>query len=86
MPIRRHPCWCPQFKAHIVEDKEKAISSTRTQVDDTQIYSGGSGFKGTVGAAAVIPETGQKLQFRLGKISHHMVFKGELVGILLVLQ
>ena len=37
-------------------------------------------------AAAIIPSMCQALQFRLGKMSYHTVFEGELVGMLLALH
>jgi hypothetical protein len=47
---RHHPSWRPQFTAHIADSKQAAASIIRTRMDDVQIYSDGSGFKGNIGA------------------------------------
>ena len=46
----------------------------------------GSGFKGNIGTAAIVPQSGQSLCYKLGKESKHTVFEREVVGILLALQ
>jgi ribonuclease HI len=51
-----------------------------------KIFSDGSGYKGKIGAAAVMLSTQESLQYYLGSIRWHMVFEAELVGILLALQ
>ena len=56
------------------------------QKDDTQIYSDQSGYKGSIGGAAVLLKTSQALQYKLGKETCHTVFGGELARILLVLH
>ena len=83
---RHHPSWHAQFTAHIVDSKLAAASTLRTRLDDIQILSDGSGYKGNIGAAAVTPQDGQALQYRLGKESKHTVFKGEITGVILVLS
>jgi ribonuclease HI len=82
---RHHPSWRPQFTANIADSKPAAASRVRARMDDIQIYTDGSGYKGNIGAAAIIPETGAALRCKLGKETKHTVFEGELVGILLAL-
>ena len=64
-PIRCHPSWHPQFTVYIAENKEAAISNIKTCVDDTQIFTDGSGYNGNAGGAAVLPKTGQVLSYKL---------------------
>ena len=80
------PSWRPQFTACIADSKEEAISIIRTCVDNTQIFCDRYGYKGNIGAAVFDSTSQWSLQFKLGKKSHHMVFEGELVGILLALH
>ena len=50
------------------------------------IYTDGSGHKEQVGASAVLFTNGRKtakLQYRLGPLTEHTVFEGELIGIIL---
>jgi ribonuclease HI len=85
-PYSQHPGWQPTFSTHISESKEEAASYIRTRIDDTKIFSDGSGYKGKIGAAAVTLSTQDSLQYHLGSIRRHTVFEAELVGILLALQ
>jgi Reverse transcriptase-like len=55
-------------------------------MDNLQIFSNGSGYKSCNGAAAVIPATGQVLQYKLSRSTRHTVFEGELIGMLLALK
>jgi ribonuclease HI len=51
-----------------------------------RIYTDGSGYNGTIGAAAILFSEGEKqakLCYQLGPNTQHMVFKGELVAIIL---
>jgi len=53
---------------------------------DIRIYSDSSGYEGNVGAGAVLYRRGVrkgKLHYRLGDLTEHMVYKGELVGLTL---
>jgi hypothetical protein len=61
-------------------------SYIHTRIDDIQIYSDRSGFKGKVGIVAIIPAMQDVLQFQLGSTRWHTVFEAELVGILLALK
>jgi len=72
--------------AYIAESRETAVAILQTWVNNICIYSDGSGYNNCIDATAVIPNTGQALQFRLGKMSCHTVFEGELVGVLLALH
>ena len=71
--------------ANIACDKTAAASKVRTRINNIQIYMDGLGYKGNIGAAAIIPKTGASLRFNLGKETRHTIFKGELIGILLAL-
>jgi hypothetical protein len=55
-------------------------------MDNLQIFSDGSGYKGRIGAAVVIPAIGQVLQYKLSRDTRDTVFEGELIGILLSLK
>ena len=83
--IRHHPSWHLQFTTSITNDKMAAMSKVRMRINDIQIYTDGSGYKGNIGAAAIIPKTGTALRFKLGRETRHTIFKGKLVGILLAL-
>jgi ribonuclease HI len=53
---------------------------------DIRIYSDGSGYEGNVGAGAVLYQRGVrkgKLRYRLGDLTEHTVYEGELVGLTL---
>ena len=83
---RHHPSWHAQFTAHIASSKLVAASTLRTRVDNIQINSDGSGYKGNIGAVAVTPQDRQALRYRLGKESKHTVFEGEITGVILALS
>jgi hypothetical protein len=67
-------------------DKIEAASNIHTQIDDIKIFTDGSSYKGKIGAVAIIPHTQDIFQDHLGSIRRCMVFKAELVGILLALK
>ena len=55
----------------------------------THIYSDGSSIEGNTGSAAVWVKDGathHTLQFHLGKLTDHTVYKSKLVGIILALE
>jgi len=87
-PYIQPPWWTPPT-VEIAEDKEKAIEQHDQKIGDPKslsIYTDGSGYFAKVGAAAVIPETGQqKLQF-MGSESISTVYAAELQGVLMALQ
>ncbi|KAF8579719.1 hypothetical protein K439DRAFT_1297116, partial [Ramaria rubella] len=85
-PIHQHPCWHPQFTAHIAKDEKEAKQCLCTRIDDLQIYTDDSGYKGHIGTLAVDLNSDEHLQYHLGKEARHTVFEGELVGVLLTLQ
>ena len=64
----------------------KVANIIRTYVNNIQIYSDGSGYKGNIRALATIHKMNQSFYDKLGKEMSHIVFKGELVGILLALH
>jgi len=74
--------------ATIAESKEESIKEEAKDNSDIKIYTDGSGFKGSVGAAAVLYRKGVKepekiLRFHLGSLKKHTTFEGEAVGSIL---
>jgi ribonuclease HI len=56
---------------------------------DLRVYLDGSAIEGRVGTAAVLMqdrEVKDKLRFYLGKDSEHMIYEGEIVGMILVVE
>ena len=83
---RHYPSWCAQFTTHIADSKLVATSILRTRLDDIQSFSDGSGSKGNIGVAVVTLQDELALWYRLGKDSKHMVFEGEIIGVILALS
>ena len=76
------------FTATIAESKEELIKEEAKDNSDIKIYTDGSGFEGSVGAAAVLYRKGVEelekiLRFHLGSLKKHTMFKGEAVGSIL---
>jgi ribonuclease HI len=86
-PTRLRPGEYPEFATSIANSKEDAIELDKAQFNNGRmIYTDGSGYKDQVGAAAVLFNNGRKsaeLRYRLGPLTEHTVFEGELVGIIL---
>jgi len=72
---------------HITHNKKEAISQLHMCMDDLTLYSEGSGYMNQAAATTLTwpPNTAgtHHLQYKLGSLAEHMVFKAELVGILL---
>ncbi|KAJ7625946.1 hypothetical protein FB45DRAFT_750887, partial [Roridomyces roridus] len=80
--------WTPSFSHQIATDKNTAIKELSNYSEDLCIFSDGSGYKGGIGAAAVVKQ-GSDYEARtlhLGSESRHTVFEGELVGMILGLS
>lgn len=92
-PARLSPHWIPGMVVRIAKDKETAI---KEEADDTaliKIYSDGSGYKGGVGASAVMYRDGgrhgrttRSLTAYLGTEEEQTVYVGELAGELMDLH
>lgn len=89
-PTRQHPGTTPVFSTDIAVTKEASIANDKVMFPNGRmIYTNGSGFKGAIGAAAVLYVNGIKkaqLRYQLGPDTKHMVFEGELVAIILGLH
>ena len=83
-----HPNWTPLVTTHIAANKDGAAQCVCTRIDEVQVFADVSGLNGQVGAAATVlsPNGGRHLQFQLGSAAAHMVFEGELTGILLAVH
>ena len=89
-PTRQRPGTAPAFTTNIVSTKEASIEVDKMLFPrGRMVYTDGSGFKGAIGAAAVLYVDGIKkahLQYQLGPDTRHTVFEGELVAIILGLH
>jgi hypothetical protein len=85
-PVRQHPNWQPNFTTFIGRDRGEATQHVTRRIDEIQVFTDGSGYAESIGAAAVIPGTDHTLKYRAGSDDRHTVFEGELIGILLALQ
>jgi len=87
---RQWPGTMPNFSTFIMETKEKSVENNNKLFPISRmIYTDSSGYKGAIGAAAVAFVNGTKtveLRYQLGLDTRHMVFKGELVAIILGLH
>lgn len=86
IPARRPPSTRNTWTSHIAATKDDAIKECEQLTDLIQIYSDGSGFKGRIGAAAILFRVGQQprtLRFHLGSEEEHTVFEAEEVGLTL---
>ena len=72
---RQRPGTMPRFTTHIAATKEESIEKDReTFPNGRTIYTDGSGFKGAIGAAAVVFVNGTKtaeLRYQLGPDTKH---------------
>jgi ribonuclease HI len=73
---------------HVAANCEDVARIVRMRIDDLKIFSDGSGEGNNIGTAAVILNGTQCLtsHYHLGSINEHIMFKGELTGILLALN
>ncbi|KAF7970993.1 hypothetical protein HWV62_22243 [Athelia sp. TMB] len=87
-PLRRGPNYEPPHSTHIAPDKDAALTIARL-INDTapvRVYVDGSGYKGGIGAAAVLYEGSRVIAVRrkyLGPKSRYTVHNGEAVGIIM---
>ena len=89
-PTRQRPGTTPMFSASIARTKEESIEIDKDMFPrGRMVYTDGSGFKGAIGAAAVLYVNGTKktqVRYQLGPETKHTVFEGELVAIILGLH
>jgi ribonuclease HI len=89
-PTRLRPGDYPAFTMSIAATKDATIELDREEFGrGIMIYTDGSGYKGQIGASAILFTNGRRtaeLQYRLGPITEHTVFEGELVAIILGLH
>lgn len=86
IPARRSPSTKNPWTTHIADSKEAAITEHEQLTDVIQVYCDGSGYKGKIGAAAVLFRAGKSprtLRFHLGTEEEHTVFEAEEVGLTL---
>lgn len=83
VPMRHHTKWRPQFKIHIVANKEDAIKEEWRDGVEVKIFTDSSGIEQKIGAAAVLFRQNCRqwtLCHHLGAATAHTVYEGEIVG------
>jgi len=88
MPDPRSPTYKKTFTSTIAESKEESIKEEKKDEADIRIYTDGSGYEGSVRAAAVLYRKGvqelmKMLCFHLGLLKKHTTYEGEAVGSIL---
>ena len=86
---RQGPKWEPDLAIQIAGSKE--VAKVKDLADETMIkvYMDGSGFKGSIGAVAVLYHNGvlkSRRRMLLGSVKNRTVYKGEGVGMILGLE
>lgn len=79
----------PIYKTKITKDTKEAIQEHSRLDDVIQIYMDGSGYKGGIGAVAVLLQEGQEpqtLHYHLGPNDKHTVHEAETLGLTLATQ
>jgi len=85
-PVRRPPTSRIPVKTSIAKSKEEAIAEHFLLSDEIQIYCDGSGYRGKIGAAAIMFRKDRRpriLKYHLGEDSEHTVYEAEEVGLIL---
>ena len=84
-PPQDRPGTKPSISTYIAQTKELSIENDKASFHNgIRIYTGGSGYKGTIGAAAILYNNGIKLgesSYQLGSEVEHDVFEGELMAV-----
>lgn len=78
--------WKPKIKTKTANNTDNAIEEAHNDHPDMKVFTNRSGMEGKVGAAAVLYRNRSKktmLCYQLGSQRHHMVYKGEGVGVIL---
>jgi len=84
--VRHSLKWDPLTKITVDEDKDNAMKRAREATEEIQIFTDGSSINNNIGAAAILRRHGQPdkiLCFHLGSQTHHIVYNGEQVGMIL---
>lgn len=89
-PVRQTPKFRPKFKVRIAEDKKSSLKEDEDDTAMVKIYTDGSGYKGMIGASAVMyryhpggRRVEKHLQYHLGPETEFTVCDGETVGLTL---
>ncbi|KAG1867714.1 hypothetical protein F4604DRAFT_2021351 [Suillus subluteus] len=86
---RHYPKWTPDVTTDIAGDMQTAIANNAEADEDFQAYSDGSAVDGGVGGVVVLMRGGEVVkekQFHLGNDQEHMVYEGEIVGMILAVE
>ncbi|KAG1850673.1 hypothetical protein F4604DRAFT_1883642 [Suillus subluteus] len=89
LSTRYYPKWKPDVEVEIAHKKEEVVDDDERATKDLRVYLDGSVIDGGVGAAAVLmqgEEVIDKLRFYLGKENEHMVYEGEIMGMILAVK
>ena len=85
-PVRTPPRWQANFRVAPPWTAEESINWDLCNMEQTRIYTDGSGFDGLAGVAAV-PFRGQvapcMLRYQLGLLMEHTTFEAEALGVIL---
>lgn len=87
--VRYEASWDPDLEIRICDDKEEAIELLQLDDADTKAFGDGSGYKGGVGAAAILYRDGEEVKavrYRLGSEDDHKVYEAEIIGLILSLH
>ena len=87
--VRQEPKWESDVAIRIAGCKEVAKAEDLADEARIKVYTDGSGIEGMIGAAAVLYRDGvlkKKRRMRLGSTTHHTVYEGEGVGMILGLE
>ena len=89
-PVRRPPNFEPAHSTRIAVDKQAGLKLDREiENEGVRIYVDGSGYRGSIGASAVLYENGTKkrsLLYRLGTDAEHTVYESEAIGVLMGIE
>jgi hypothetical protein len=88
-PVCHFPKWMPDIEIRITSKPEKAYLEDTLGDEDFRVYSDGSAIDGGVGGAAVLMEGDRVVEerrFHLGSTEEHMVYEGEIVGMILAVE
>jgi len=84
-PARTPPSYRPPFSTDIADSREESMENERKDKTSIKIFSDGSGFEGSTGAAAVLLREGQlvptaTLTYHLGDAMEHTSYDAEATG------
>ena len=90
-PVQHSTKWTPDVCISVKPDKIEAETQDikAESIHDVCLYSDGSGYKGRIGAVAVLRRGGEKVEemrFELGSMKNHTVYEGEVMGMILAVE